>query len=211
MIPYTPPSFEVKAFNCPFCGAYSNQSWCKNVLRLMPPHGHIEVEDLRIAQCAHCNRLTFWLAGEMIYPLSGSAPYPNPDLPDEIKKDYEEARSIADLSPRGAAALLRLAIQKLCKHLGEGGDNLNDDIANLVKKDLPVRVQQALDIVRVIGNEAVHPGQIDLNDDPGIAQTLFSLVNMIAEKMITEPKQIESMFSSLPEGKREQIAKRDSK
>ncbi|MGO9531689.1 MAG: DUF4145 domain-containing protein [Syntrophobacteraceae bacterium] len=211
MIPYTAPGFKVEAFNCPFCGAYSNQIWSSHVVRVIPQYGNREVEQLQIAECAHCHRLTFWLEARMIYPLSGSAPQPNPDLPDEIKRDYEEARSIADLSPRGAAGLLRLAIQKLCEHLGESGDNLNTDIANLVKKGLPTQVQKALDIVRVIGNEAVHPGQIDLNDDPGIAQTLFSLVNMIAEKMITEPKQIDSLFASLPEGKREQIAKRDSK
>ncbi len=210
MIPYTPPGFKVEAFNCPFCGAYSNQTWW-GVAKYNPPLSSFDVQQLQIAQCTYCSRFTLWFEGRMIYPFSGSAPHPNPDLPDEIKQDYEEARSIVNLSPRGSAALLRLAIQKLCKQLGESGDNLNTDIANLVKKDLPIRIQQALDIVRVIGNEAVHPGQIDLNDNPKVAQTLFSLVNMIAEKMITEPKQIESMFSSLPEGKREQIAKRDSK
>ncbi len=212
MIPYTPPAFKVDAFNCPFCGAYANQIWCR-VIKFVEqdPRDQRQIEQLRIAQCSRCGGHTIWLEGEMLYPLSGSVSHPNPDLPEEIKQDYEEARSIADLSPRGAAALLRLAIQKLCKHLGESGDNLNTDIASLVKKDLPVRVQQALDIVRVIGNEAVHPGQIDLRDDPGIAQNLFSLVNIIAEKMITEPKQIDGLFSNLPEAKREQIAKRDSK
>src|SRR5690348_4056488 len=88
-------------------------------------------------------------------------------------------------SPRGAAALLRLAIQKLCIELGEPGKNLNTDIGSLFRKGLPVTVQQALDAVRVIGNEAVHPGQIDFADTPEITGTLFNLVNFIAEKMIS--------------------------
>ena len=102
----------------------------------------------------------------MVYPIAATAPLPNPDLPADIKADYEEARGIASLSPRGAAALLRLAIQKLCKDLAESGENINADTKSLVNKGLSVQVQQALDVVRVTGSNAVHPGQIDLQDDP---------------------------------------------
>ena len=151
------------------------------------------------------------VSGEDDFSINNSIPPANSDLSTDIKQDYDEARSIANLSPRGAAALLRLAIQKLCIELGGSGDNLNQDIGTLVQRGLSVRVKQALDIVRVIGNECVHPGQIDLNDNPEIAQSLFSLVNIITEKMITEPIQIERLFSSLPAGKLDQITKRDSK
>ena len=98
----------------------------------------------------------------MIYPFNGSAPLPNPDLPEDIKEDFEETRNIVELSPRGAVALLRLAVQKLCKELGEKGEHINTDIKNLVSKGLPEKMQKALDSVRVVGNNAVHPGQIDL-------------------------------------------------
>jgi hypothetical protein len=147
----------------------------------------------------------------MVYPLTGNAPAPNPDLPEDIRVDYEEARSIVSHSPRGAAALLRLAIQKLCKELGESGENINADIGSLVKKGLSVHVQQALDTVRVVGNNAVHPGQIDLNDDPGQAQMLFALVNLIADRMISEPRRISELYGQLPESYRQAVAKRDAK
>ena len=113
---------------------------------------------------------------------------PNLDLSDDLKKDFEEARQIANLSPKGAAALLRLVIQKLCIQLGEPGKDINKDIGSLVKKRLPAAVQKALDIVRVVGNESVRPGRIGLNDNPAITSKLFELVNIIAAKMITELK-----------------------
>jgi hypothetical protein len=131
------------------------------------------------------------------------------DLPPDVRRDYEEASQILDASPRGAAALLRSAIEKLCKELGESGKNLNDDIASLVRKGLDMRVRQALDVVRVIGNNAVHPGQIDLRDDRATAETLFGLVNLICEKMITEPKHVEAVYAKLPEAARKAIEQRD--
>ena len=65
-----------------------------------------------------------------------------------------------------------------------------------MKKGLPPKIQQALDIVRVIGNNAVHPGQIDLRDDRSTAMRLFELVNLIAEVMITQQKEVEKLLVS---------------
>ena len=114
-------------------------------------------------------------------------------------------------SPKASAALLRLAIQRCCVELGLKGKELNSDIADLVSRGLPEQVRQSLDIVRVIGNNAVHPGTIDINDDPAIAQTLFKLVNIIVEYLISNPKRIGELFDSLPAGAKDQIQLRDSK
>jgi len=59
---------------------------------------------------------------------------PNQDLNADIIADYNEACRIYNDSPRASAALLRLALQKLCKQLGETGENINEDIKKLVKK-----------------------------------------------------------------------------
>ena len=131
-------------------------------------------------------------------------------MDDDIRADFEEARTILDLSPRGAAALLRLCIQKLCKQLGKPGKNLND-IASLVTDGLDAQIQRALDIVRVVGNEAVHPGTMDLKDDRQTAAKLFELVNLIAYDRITRPNTVQALFSGLPPDKIAAIEKRDRK
>lgn len=208
-IPYKTPGFRETAFNCPFCNAYADQTWSRATY--YASGGFKNLDNVDVCFCAHCDRYSIWYEEVMAYPDFQGVEPPNEDLNDDIKADYQEAASILHKSPRGAAALLRLAIQKLCVQLGEKGKDINADIGNLVKKALPVKVQQSLDSLRVIGNEAVHPGTLDLKDDIKIASALFKLVNFITEKMITEPKEIEVIYNKLPESKKKQIKERDGK
>ena len=172
-------------------------------------HTPWQLANLAISHCYNCKEYAVWGHDRLVHPAKKTGVVPNDDLPNDVKQDFEEARSIVDLSPRGAAALLRLAIQKLCCHLGQKGKNINDDIASLVENGLDVRVQKSLDVVRVIGNNAVHPGQIDLSDDRDTAEKLFELVNLIAEIMISQPRHIEKMYAGLPATALKAIGKRD--
>lgn len=174
-------------------------------------YAYYDVENLYLSKCYNCNKVAVWVHKSLLFPTVKTGINPNQDLPEDIIRDFDEARTIISDSPRGAAALLRLCIQKLCIHLGEKGKNLDEDIASLVSKGLNPLVQKSLDIVRVIGNEALHPGVIDLNDDKDIATELLFLINSIAEQMISQPKNIETLYKKLPESKRKAIEKRDKK
>jgi Domain of unknown function (DUF4145) len=171
-----------------------------------------QVNNLWVSECFSCRRLAVWVHERLLYPTSPTGGVEaNEDMPPEIMRDFNEAREIAVASPRGAAALLRLCIQKLCVHFGEPGKDLNTDIGSLVKKGLDVRIQRALDVVRVIGNEAVHPGSLDLKDDRDTANELFKVVNLIVERMITQEKHVAEMYSTLPPAKLKAIEDRDKK
>ena len=208
MIPYSPPEYKAKAFNCPHCNAYAAQSW--HSLWLGKSRASSADIYLKRCVCSHCREPSYWFDGKLFHPPSAGPP-PNPDLDPEIIEDYNEARRTVNDSPRGAAALLRLCIQKLMVQLGEKGKNINDDIKNLVKKGLPIEIQRALDIVRVIGNNAVHPGELDIKDDLPTAMSLFELVNQIVESMISQPKKIEELYGRLPESDKKAIENRDKK
>ena len=162
------------------------------------------------SRCVSCEGFAIWVRDAFIYPAKESNFVAHEEMPADVRDDFKEAASIVDKSPRGAAALLRLAIQKLMPDLGEESGNLNEDIASLVNKGLETDIQRALDIVRVIGNHAVHPGQIDLKDNKAIATTLFGLVNLIVERRIATPNRIKALFDGLPSTALEQIQKRDA-
>ena len=181
---------------------YTEYEQNNNVPRLLNVH---------VAKCYNCHQISIWVHDRMVWPVSGSAPEPNPDMPHEVRLIYDEASAILSLSPRGATALLRLAVQLLVIHLGQPGRNLDSDIANLVKRGLDERVQIALDVVRIVGNNAVHPGQLELADNYDIAEKLFGLINLITEIMISQPKHLSSMFDRLPEGARTAVERRDGK
>lgn len=217
---HIPPAIDKRSFHCPHCGVLAEQTWSKNITcsytgRLpngSNGHTSFSLQNTGIAKCKHCEKISVWLSEKMVYPLTGNVEMANPDLPEEIKKDYNEAKDIVNISPRGAVALLRLAIQKLCIHLGEKGKNINADIASLVKKGLPETMQQALDSVRVVGNNAVHPGVINFEDDTDTAFALFGFVNIICEVLISQPKKIQEYYTkNVPLKTRESIENRDKK
>ncbi|WP_458725115.1 DUF4145 domain-containing protein [Pseudomonas mandelii] len=210
---YSPPIFEGERFHCPFpgCGAFAQMMWSR------------PSTEACIAECASCGGKSIWrryvvasglnflTKGTLLYPTATLAPPHHPDLPEKIKPDYEEARMISAQSPRAAAALLRLCVQKLCNHLLKKEGDINTQIGELVKLGLPVKIQRALDSVRVIGNESVHPGTMDLNDTPELTIVLFRLVNLIVQNCITDPNEADDIFNSLPANKLLGIEARDNK
>ena len=223
---YTAPKNDLLAFHCPYCKVFAQVTWSSlTAMRLAsavglgtPTNatgligGATSVEGIWIARCTACRALSIWRGDEMISPaISHFGPEPSDDMPNDIKIDFNEARSIAGHSPRGAAALIRLCLQKLCKALGEKGDNISDDIAKLVARGLDVGIQQALDAVRVIGNNAVHPGTIDLKDDRETVESLMELVNFVVDAMITQPNKRKALYARIPASTQAAIAKRDGK
>jgi uncharacterized protein DUF4145 len=192
--------FERKASKVIFTDQHQDGVW-----------SHLQLVNLNISQCFTCDKFAIWIADDLIYPNNPTSIVPNEEMPEKIRTDFIEAASIVDKSPRGAAALLRLSIQNLMVHLGLKGKKIDEDIGELVKRGLDRRIQQALDVVRVVGNSAVHPGEIDLRDNKATAFELFKLVNLIVEAMIATPKHIEEMYSALPQGKLDAIKARDNR
>lgn len=210
---YIQPTIDEYSYTCPHCNTLSQIDIQHHYFDedLYPSQcGGVEIQNqLTIHRCLCCGKKIIWYDDTYIYPeiIAENA---NPDMPDAVKQLYNEAGLIYNKSPRAACALLRLAIDRLCNELGETDRDINKNIGELVKKGLPTSVQQALDVVRVVGNKAVHPGQIAFDvDDTRTAITLMRLLNIIVCRMISEPKEIEELYDQLPESVKQSITNRD--
>jgi len=199
---YTPPTFRGDGYNCPHCGVFAHQDWYDVSLENAPVDEEKEAsDDLALSYCDKCGKYAVWIKDDMIFPLPSAVPLPLEEMPEEVKEVYNEARGIMNASPRSAAALLRYAIQMLMYNLGEDGENINDVILDLRNKGLDVKIQKALDSVKVTGDEAINPGQIDPRDDDETAQVLFNLLNLIVDALITQPRRVDEVLDSLPDKK----------
>lgn len=210
---YIEPKKELIRYTCPHCNTISQVEKATHHFQsdlYDTGRGVMSIRNqLTIHKCQCCGKKIIWIGNDYAYP-DIVAEEANPDMPESVKQLYEEAGLIYNKSPRAACALLRLAIDRLCNELGENDRDINKNIGALVKKGLPQSIQQALDVVRVVGNKAVHPGQIAFDvDDKGTATMLMRLLNIIVERMITEPKEINTLYQGLPESVKESIEKRD--
>jgi len=201
---YLPPAMNLDAFHCPTCGAYAHQNWAAALVG-----GKRVTPDYLASTCFHCGNTAVWIGEILIHPAIVSAPPPHDDLPEPARSTYDEARGVAAASSRAAAALLRVCLEELIHSLQPIDMNLNSAVGKLVADGMSRQIQQAMDTLRVIGNEAVHPGTIDVNDKPAVAESLFSLVNVVVDAMITQRRIIDEMYNSLPESKRAAIEQRD--
>jgi hypothetical protein len=163
-----------------------------------------------LSVCVSCRKVAIWVGENMVHPAGVLAALPHAQMPPEATKTFREAAAIAALSPRSAAALLRLAVEQICHATEVKPGRINDMIAEMVRNGLHAQVQMALDIVRVTGNEAVHPGQID-TDNAEVVKQLFELTNLIVEEIIARPFRIKKIYNELPAEKRDAILRRDGK
>lgn len=211
------PKYKRPRFVCPYCEAFAAHAW--PTLKMELKQATSGVPRFACSICQSCRGIVIWrsetiepeAAYQLIYPTIRTGPPPTPDMPKTVTALYEEARAVAQVSKKSAAGLLRLALQHLVDDLEPGPGDINLKIGSLVQAGLRPDVQRAMDVLRVVGNNAVHPGQINVDDDPDLVPSLFSLIQIIVEEMITRKHMIDELYGALPEGALDRIESRNAK
>jgi len=106
-------------------------------------------------------------------------------VPEQIRRDYEEANLILEASPKAAATLLRRCLQGMIRDFWSvKKENLYAEINAIQGKVTPTQ-WKALDGLRKIGNIGAHMEQdvnliIDIGTDE--AKKLLRMIEMLFEK-----------------------------
>ncbi len=163
--------------------------------------------------CYHCERSVIWYLKDenpkIFFPREVAIP-PEENMPENVKEIYEEASLVLGDSPRASCALLRLALQELMKYLKENiqiynglkNRNINEDIKEIINignfyQEQKESLEEAMNSIRLIGNKASHPSELDINDNSEIANILFEMINFIVGEIITKPKEREERLNKL--------------
>jgi hypothetical protein len=241
MVSLTPPRFREERFNCAHCGALSHHDWVSldwpreddgNLIGVMNRLTKLR-DQLTASLCLSCERIAVWHRLEvpsyvlnsprgsrvveggpsrMIWPNSDGSVEPLADeAPDFVRELWDEARQVAALSPRSAAALLRLALQLLLDHLQPGHKTIDAAIAAAYANDTPGGIVMAMDYVRVTGNGAVHDGQVQMDEDPEVVPALFELLRYIVDDTLVKMAKANRLHASLPADKLAGIAQRNAR
>jgi len=220
------PRFKWSAFKCPHCHTIEAQRW---EWPKMIQHKHDwTTYDLWYSTCENCNwrmlwaetyKTIYWWKSQqkvnVIFPVNYNWNFDfeiSKDTPQIIEEDFKEAIQILPLSPRWACALLRLCLQKFLDEIvikisWSRKDTIDESIKYLAIDVWLISddISNIMHVLRIIGNEAVHPWQIDLKDDYQTAEELIELFNYLINELITENKKKVALYDKIPSSKKSAI------
>jgi len=213
-------------WRCPHCrqtaevnhGDFAENSWSVSLQKLQPNAARV-LEALAIA-CPNpdCRKLTLTLTMFAAYRsgyavskssaqgrelrLEPSVPEPLPPrVPEQIRRDYEEAWLIKDMSAKAAATLARRALQGTIRDFWKIKERtLNDEIKALHSRPVDLHTLEALDGARRIGNLGAHMDQdasLIVDVEPAEAEALIWLIRELADEWYVRQQERDKRMGEL--------------
>ena len=163
--------------------------------------------NIEMLHCPECDEVSFLAVGKenfegkifFLYPSSRAKQFPD-YIPSFIKQDYEEAYSIADLSPKASATLSRRCLQAMIRDFwGISKKTLYDEV-EAIKTKVSLSQWNAIDAIRSIGNIGAHMTK-DVNAivdiEPNEAIQLLKLIELLIDKWYIARHDEEELLKSI--------------
>lgn len=208
--------FKNDYYLCPCSNVPTKHSW----ISLHPVEGEgplvyrqFSYNKYFVSICDQCKNESLWMVApngkghRLIYPKELLSPKPHPEMPEAIKSVYQEARLIAEDSPRAAIALLRLCVELQARDIVHGGaeNNLYENINRMIDQGCSKRTIKAMTLCRLCGNDRLHQiREIQENENTDV-YLLFNVVNWITEENYHRSKKIDEEFAKQPATKTKEL------
>ena len=112
-----------------------------------------------------------------------------------VEEDFEEAAAILNKSPRGAAALMRICIQKLLPLLKDNGTDRSHYDSALMRKGLEVEIQQAMEVLQVLQSDSAQLTTFESQEDKEMAFRIIDSLTAILERRTLQNRDPEERVS----------------
>jgi hypothetical protein len=118
-------------------------------------------------------------------------------VPKEVKTAFESALKVKNIDASVCLLSLRRVLEAICKEQGAKGSSLEVMIKDVLEKGkLPSLMDDACWIIRQLGNDAAHAGDIkvhmsDVNQTIGFLKTIMQYLYTLPEQMKGLKKKIE--------------------
>ncbi len=158
---------------------------------------------LFIFECNRCKYVTYRHGNqdnaEQIFPIEPNGEPLSEKIPEEIRKDFDEARLVVNYSIRSANVLMRLCTEKICNFIGEiflksnqekiEKEILNNKISIIKSKNnyigLNLKIFDMLTVLQKYGNENAHAIRtISDSDTKESFDALHMFVHLICKNII---------------------------
>ncbi len=207
------------SFKCPYCGQFTPYTSETHIAHTLTTGSDSEILgtkeqifDSRLALyydiCAACGKYTVSVEGfgkevdftkKQIFPVSDVMHYPE-YIPEQIRKDYEEACAIKNLSPKASATLSRRCLQGMIRDFWQIEENtLYKEIESLENKVDPSQ-KQILHALRKLGNIGAHHDNdvskiIDI--EPDEADKMIKIIELLINEWYISRFEKEQLYNDV--------------
>lgn len=210
-------------FKCPFCGTGAPDIHETHQTSYARFHfgGRYEQEwgwAVHMLRCPECEKISTIAHGcgtktdgqvVQVFPESSAIQFPE-YVPEGIRRDYEEAYSILNKSPKASATLARRCLQGMIRDFFGVTDkpNLYQEIDAIKDRVMPAQ-WAAIDAVRKIGNIGAHMEKdvdliIDVEQEE--AEQLLRLIELLMDKWYVARHDEEELYKAIVETGKEKAA-----
>lgn len=138
----------------------------------------------------------------LVYPFPVTRPLPDA-ISEEVRRDFNDAVAILEISPRLSAAASRRCMQTIIRqqfHISKR--TLFDEIEALkISNKLQSKTVEILHALRTYGNFGAHPiegnaGEI-IDVEPGEAQAMIMILELLVDEAYVRPAQLQSILDKV--------------